>query len=363
MIQKLTIEKIYLDKKLEKNKFARKIIDRLPGRPVVLVDNNARVEHEISLSPDPITQGKKVVYLTENRSFLRPCPCTPGCLSCGYWNIDLDQNCPLDCSYCILQAYLNGRPLVLSVNRIELEKEAQKFLSQKRKVTIRIGTGELTDSLALDWLTENSLFLIDLFKGAERCLLEFKTKTADIENLLKIKPEANVVIAWSLNPEKIIAMEERGTASLLARLVAAKRAVNHGYKVGFHFDPIIHYEGWKEDYAEVVKMIFKYIPVEAICWVSLGTLRFPPGLPDVARYRFKDSKLYEQEFIKGWDGKYRYPRPRRLKIYLEMTEVFYDYSLGEKVYLCMESPSIYGEALIKKIRGRYLTTFPFPWLC
>jgi spore photoproduct lyase len=359
---KLTIEKIFIDKKLKEDRLVRKIVDRLPGRPVVLVDSGAQVEDEIRLSPDPIGQGKRVIYLTENRSFLRPCPCTPGCLSCGYWNIDLDQNCPLDCSYCILQAYLKGRPLTISVNRLDLEKEVKRFLSQKRKNTIRIGTGELTDSLALDWLTENSLFLVDLFKGAERCLLEFKTKTAAVENLLKIKPEANVVLAWSLNPEKVIAREEKGTASLLARLEAAKKAVNHGYRVGFHFDPIIHYEGWKEDYAEVVELIFKMVPAEAIFWVSLGTLRFPPNLPEAARFRFKESKLYEQEFIRSWDGKYRYPRPRRQKIYQEMIDIFCDYSLGEKIYLCMESPSVYEETLIKKIGGRYLITFPFFWL-
>jgi len=361
-MEKLTIEKIYVDRKVEGDKFVRKIVDRLPGRPVVFVDNGAQVEDEIRLSPDPIGQGKRVIYLTENKSFLRPCPCTPGCLSCGYWNIDLDQNCPLDCSYCILQAYLKVKPLTLSVNRGDLEVEVKNYLSQNRKNTIRIGTGELTDSLALDWLTENSLFLADLFKGAERCFLEFKTKTDEIENLLKIKPQPNVVMAWSLNPERIIAEEEKGTASLLARLEAAKRAVNHGYRVGFHFDPIIHDESWKEYYAEVVETIFKLIPKDAIFWISLGTLRFPPDLPEVARYRFKKSKLYEQEFVRGWDGKFRYPKPRRIKIYQEIMELFEDYRAGNKIYLCMESLDIYRETLMKKIRGRYFTTFPFSWL-
>lgn len=358
----LSIKKIFVDKKIEGDKFARKIIDRLPGVPVEVVDEQEKVEDEIRLSPDPVGLGKRFLFLTETKSFLRPCPCTPGCLSCGYWNIDLDQNCPLDCSYCILQAYLKNKPLTLSVNRSQLENEVKNFLGGKRSAAVRIGTGELTDSLALDWLTENSVFLAELFGKGEKCWLEFKTKTAEIKNLLSLKPLPNVVLAWSLNPEKVISEEEKGTASLASRLAAAKTAVEHGYRIGFHFDPIIHYEGWLEDYARVIHLIFKEIPKEAICWISLGTLRFSPELPDVARPRFSESKLYEQEFVRGWDGKFRYPRPRRIKIYNKMIEIFDDYRAVDKLYLCMESKGVYGQTLLKKIRGRYFNTFPFSWL-
>ncbi len=359
---KLFIEKIFVDRKLESDKLVRQIVNRLPGTPVVAVDDRKEVENEISLRPDPVGEGKKIIYLTENKSFLRPCPCTPGCLSCGYWNIDLDQNCPLDCSYCILQAYLKGKPLTLSVNRSDLAREVKNFLKARRSRTIRIGTGELTDSLALDWLTENSLFLVEIFKEKRECLLEFKTKTGEIDNLLSIKPPSNVIISWSLNPEVIISQEEKGTASLATRLEAAERAVKHGYRVGFHFDPIIYYDSWKEDYSLVIDEVFQKIPLEAILWISLGTLRFPPDLPDVASRRFRKSRLYGQELVRGWDGKFRYPRPRRVKIYDQLIEIFQDYKAADRLYLCMESRPVYEFTLLKKIRGRPSSTFPFFWL-
>lgn len=359
---KVFIEKVFVDRKLESDKFVQQIISRLSGIPVIMVKNGKEVEDEISLSPDPVGEGKKIIYLTENKSFLRPCPCTPGCLSCGYWNIDLDQNCPLDCSYCILQSYLKGKPLMISVNRSDLALEVKKFLNARRSKTIRIGTGELTDSLALDWLTENSLFLVELFEEKSGCLLEFKTKTGEISNLLSIKPPSNVILSWSLNPEVIISREEKGTASLATRLEAAEKAVKHGYRVGFHFDPIIHYENWKEDYSEVIDKIFKKIPVEAIFWISLGTLRFPPELPEIASRRFKESRLYGQEFVRGWDGKFRYPRPRRIMIYKKFIEIFQSYQAADRLYLCMESRSIYEDTIWKEKRGRSKSTFPFFWL-
>ncbi|MBC7350207.1 MAG: hypothetical protein H5U05_09565 [Candidatus Aminicenantes bacterium] len=355
------IKKVWLDERVEKTALTRRLLDRLPGVPVELVAGLDPVKREFRFSPDPVGESKQHLFITEQKSFIRPCPCTPGSVGCGYWTIDLDLNCPFDCSYCILQQYLNWQPLTVAVNREKLRAELESFFQRQPGGIIRLGTGELADSLALDGLTENSVFLVEAFRGQDRFWLELKSKSDCIRPLLEIRPSDNVVLSWSLNPEAIIGAEEKGTASLGERLQAAAKVVRHGYRVGFHFDPILHYPGWHTDYERLVAEIFKVIPAEAITWVSLGSLRFPPALLPVARRRFPGSRIYEQEFIRSAEGKYRYPRPVRLLLYRELGEMLADYRAEDKIYLCMESVEVWREFLEKIKRGRRNFASPFPW--
>ncbi|MGB4705011.1 MAG: spore photoproduct lyase family protein [Candidatus Saccharicenans sp.] len=361
-MDRLQIKKVWVDRKVESRPLTRQILDRLSGCQVEVVDSQEEVLRAIRLASDPMGESKKNLYLTGQLSFIRPCPCSPGCVSCRYWNIDLDLNCPFDCSYCVLQSYLNYQPLTVAINREGLERELEEFLQKKGKVPVRIGTGELADSLGLDSLTNNAIFLTELFRRKEGVWLELKSKSARIQPLLEVKPPSNVILSWSLNPQAVIDSEEKGTASLKERLEAAAAAVKHGYQVGFHFDPIIHYPGWKEEYSQVIASIFKIIPAEAIVWISLGSLRFPPRLKSLARFRFPESLIYEHEFIRTPEGKYRYPRPLRLYLYEEISRIFSDYGAADKLYLCMESAEVWQAFMQKIKRGRRFLAFPFPWL-
>jgi len=355
------IKKVYLERKVANSKEAKRILEKLKGIQAEVVEGVETIKEELRFSADPVGEGKQILYLAEQKSFIRPCPCTPGCVGCGYWTIDLDLNCPLDCSYCILQRYLEGQPLTIALNRDDFKRELEAFFSQKKGKFLRIGTGELADSLALDALTENSVYLAEVFRGKPEFLLELKTKTSLLESLLGIEPVPNIILAWSLNPPAIIQSEEKRTAPLEERLRAAVKAVASGYRVAFHFDPIVHYPGWQSDYQKVIDTLLKSVPSEAIAWISLGTLRFHPNLLTIARRRFPLSPIYDHEFVISWDGKFRYPRPLRLKIYEDFIDWLAEYKAENKVYFCMESTQIW-KAFLKKIkRGKRVSAFPFPW--
>ncbi len=55
----------------------------------------------------------------------------------------------MDCTYCILQDYLDPSPVTIHSNTDDMFSELDEALSSSRRV-FRIGTGELTDSLAID---------------------------------------------------------------------------------------------------------------------------------------------------------------------------------------------------------------------
>ena len=57
------------------------------------------------------------------------------------------------------------------------------------------------------------------------------------------------------NPQKVIESTEFYTASLDERLEAAAQCVDAGYRVAFHFDPIIYSKTWEKDYEELVNII------------------------------------------------------------------------------------------------------------
>ncbi len=323
-----------------------------------ILKNTSQVTHEIISNPQeliedfrisqqPIKQGKRFLLLAKQKGgFVKPCPCTPQYIGCNYFIINLEINCPLDCSYCILQDYLTNPLITVHVNFQDLRQELDIFIAKQRERTFRIGTGELGDSLALDHITENSKDLIAYFRGKRKVFFELKTKTVNIKNILKQEPARNIVISWSLNTRRMVQEQEKGAPPVEDRIYAAGKTVKRGYHVGFHFDPLIRYPGWERDYEEVVKLLFKAVNPKRIAWISLGSLRFPSDFASVINRRFPTNKIFHDEFIRGQDGKYRYFRPLRIDLYERMIHfIKKNQGTGVPVYLCMEGEDVWRDVI------------------
>jgi len=298
-----------------------------------------------------ISQLKKplVFIVKEKWDFIKPCPCTKNHVCCGYWVLNLGFGCPFDCSYCFLQHYTNFPGLLLPGNIDDFFKQFDDFYKNLKK-PIRIGTGEFCDSLALDDITSYSKKLIPYFEG-KNVLFELKTKSNNIANLLDINPPLNIVISWSLNPSFIGEKEELGAASLEQRLLAAKKIQDKGYKIAFHFDPIIHFQGWKKEYKELIDKLYSLLK-PPFAWISLGTLRSNRELKNIVESRFENSDIFYGELFLGEDKKLRYPEFIRRKIYETMIKYIKQYDQKTPVYLCMENKEMWG------ILGKELDSTP-----
>jgi spore photoproduct lyase len=208
----------------------------------------------------------------------------------------------------------------------------------------RVGTGEFTDSLLLDPLIHLTENLIPFFAAQPSAVLELKTKTAHVDLLKKIEHRGHTIVAWSLNPSEVIAEEEPGAATLEERLGAAKRCQRWGYRVAFHFDPLLVYPGWQQGYQEVVDRLFSAVDPGGIAWISLGTLRFMPSLKTVIQQRYPNTSILDEEFVPGLDGKLRYFRDLRVEMYAYLNELLLGVYKDLCVYLCMESDDVWREA-------------------
>jgi spore photoproduct lyase len=347
-------KKIYVTKDSGKDPVTQKILQKAPHVPVEFIKESRDIIEEVSISRDPVNEGKKLLLITHQKGgYVKPCPCTPEYIGCNYFIINTELNCPLDCSYCILQLYLNNPLITIHTNIAQLHEHIDKFLRKNRSRSFRIGTGELGDSLALDHLTARSKDLISYFAAHPNALFELKTKTVNIQNILEHEPPGNVVISWSLNSEKMAAEEEIGAPSVQNRIESARLVSQAGYRVGFHFDPIIHYPGWEDGYTEIIEYMMSRIERGKLAWISLGCLRFPPALKPMIQKRFPDSKIIYDEFILGKDGKLRYPKILRLQLFQRLMDDLKKAGGGEiPVYFCMESPDIWMEAQKKAPRSK-----------
>src|SRR5258706_6453516 len=313
--------------------------------PFKFVDDVAAIEGKGLVVGDRFGAAKKKLYLAKHKGeFFKKCPGSEGQVCCNYFVINFASNCPMDCSYCYLQEYLaDNSALKVFSNVGDLIKEADQVLSKHRGMFFRVGTGEITDSLALEPYTGMVGELMPYFVQQPNMLLELKTKSDCVDSLLKFDPKGRVVVSWSMNPQRVIDWDETDTASFSERLSAARRCQEAGYRLGFHFDPMIEYPGWDADYESMLEEVFSTIDWRKLSWLSLGVLRNTPALKRAMRERFPRTQLLTGEQVLCPDGKLRYFQPLRVAMYRKMVGWIRRAAPTVKIYLCMESKEVWQQ--------------------
>ncbi|MFQ5450515.1 MAG: radical SAM protein [Nitrospinaceae bacterium] len=338
-------EAIYIEGEAENYPLTRKVLQLLPDTPVRRIeDTGALIEEMKKTSSDIFGSGKKQLVLSRFKgSFLRKCPgLSPGMVCCNYYVVNLLKNCIYDCAYCFLQGFLENNPLLVAyVNVEDLIRELDEVFSAHPDRLFRVGTGELTDSLALEDFLPYSDQLIPFFNQKKNAVLELKTKSDRVDRLLAQKHVENIIISWSINPPEVIASEEIGTPGLYERLRAARLCQEKGYRIGFHFDPILIFPGWERAYESLVADLFEFVPASRIEWISLGSFRYRSRLKQIALERHANTRLFTGEHVPGKDGKFRYLRPLRNHAYETVRGYLEKYSKALNIYLCMETREIW----------------------
>ena len=327
-------KRILVEEALITDPFVERLKQLSPGADVEAVVSYKQYCRQHRFSVEEYNRRSETFFIVKERHrFWQACPCSKGSRSCGYAVLNLGQGCPFDCTYCFMQGYLNSPGIVLPANIKDFFRELEQHGGPWR-----IGTGQFTDSLALDHFTQYSSEIIPFMRRHPDWFFEFKTKSDNIGLLLKHAALSNVCVGWSLNPQRIIAGYEQGTASLHSRLKAAQKCSRQGWRVAFHFDPICYDRGWEEDYQSVIQCLFSHVVPERVAWISLGCLRMMPRLKQAMESRFPETRILDAELVPGYDGKLRYPLEVRKKIYESMLGFIREQDGRVPVYLCMEQP-------------------------
>ena len=320
---------------------AQRLMDEWPREKITVVDEKPLADLSGELSPTEFSRSKRLLYVAPYAGqFFKRCPGSqPGLACCNYFVLNLGLQCDMNCSYCYLQSFINTPMLTIYSNLDAALAELKDLHRSAGDQHVRVGTGETIDSLSLDPLTLYSRQLIASFRDFPKWTLEFKTKSAHVEQFLDEPHAGNVVCSWSVNPQNVIEHEEHGTASLDERLRAAQACLARGFKLAFHVDPMIWHHEWRDSYSALIDAICaRFTPLD-VPYLSLGSLRFQPEQRAMMRERFGlKSYVTQGETFASADGKQRYDQSTRQEMFKFVMEEFKRRDPRWRVVLCMETP-------------------------
>jgi len=205
-------------------------------------------------------------------------------------------------------------------DEIKLKKKIKKYYSINASNPLSVNISEYSDVLALDHITNVMDELMQFVNKDPEFNIKFRTKAANVKNLLNYNGNNQVRVTFGLNTEYVIDNIEKGTASLKERIEAVNKLMKRGgYKIDLSIEPIIMYDGYENDYKRLVKRIKKEIDLSKIENIKIGTVRYKTILKNFITRIFPNSeltssfnKLVEPE--KG-DKRWRYGKDDRIKIY------------------------------------------------
>lgn len=293
---------------------------------------------QFSLQDKPKTQKPQLEIKVKSRLGLGRCPvASEKTRCCNLLTLDAVEKCGFDCSYCSIQSFYHGNKVTFDesfaekLNSLELDPET----------TYHIGTGQSSDSL----LWGNHLGVLDAlsaFAAAHpNVILELKTKSRNIRWLLDHDYPPNIICTWSLNPQTIIEHEEHLTASLEQRIVSAQQIASKGRLVGFHFHPIVYYDGWADDYKNICSDITQRFPPDSVALLSLGTLTFTRSVMKTIRKRPLTSKILQMP-MEEIAGKFSYPLDLKIEMFKTVFDALTPWHKKVFFYLCMEAQSLWS---------------------
>jgi spore photoproduct lyase len=239
--------------------------------------------------------------------------------------------CPYNCAWCYLKGTFrfrpNGKsPVIKEYKKIELH--TRTFL-EECKIPEILNTGEIADSL----MGENrkipfSKFIIPLFESQKIHKVLFLTKSANIENLLRLESHNQVIMSFSLNAIPVANRWEKAP-QIIKRLEAAKQLYKKGFEIRIRIDPMVPIKNWEKHYLYLVDLIFeRFIPER----ITLGSLR---GLQSTINGC--TDKSWVKYLSEGSNWGKKIDKKVRYQMYLEV--IFYlkkNYNY-KKVSLCKET--------------------------
>ncbi len=251
---------------------------------------------------------------------------------CNLRTLDAVQQCGFDCSYCSIQSFYHGD----RVRFIENLDEHLSALEFDENTLYHIGTGQSSDSLMWGNRFDVLQSLCDFARQHPNVLLEMKSKSGRVDYFIENRPPANMMFTWSLNTPVVIQHEEKGTANLDKRLESARKLADQGCPVGFHFHPMVWYEGWQEDYSDLVKKLTALFEPQEVVMVSLGTLTFIKSVLKRIRKRMFESSILQMP-MEDCAGKLTYPFEIKEELFSTLYREFpVEWKENVFFYMCME---------------------------
>lgn len=220
---------------------------RREGIPVATYD------HRI---PSAMGSGFREKYLCSKRTLVvtvRDRREFQTCRPSAHYQLPLVSGCPGMCQYCYLNTNLGHAPHIKAyVNIDEILSQAETYVHARLPEPTVFEGAATSDPVAVEPYTNSMARAAGFFARLEGASFRFVTKYTEVDGLLGVDHRGRTQIRFSVNCQSIIGEYERGVPPLDQRIKAASAVAEAGYPIGFLIAPIFVFDGWKEQYGELI---------------------------------------------------------------------------------------------------------------
>jgi len=169
------------------------------------------------------------------------------------------SGCAMACAYCYvprrkgfanpISTFVNLEKMHAAIARHAARQELKTPAQTDPKAWI-YDIGENSDVSVDALVSDNVRDTVAFFRDLPNAKASFATKYVNRE-LLTYEPEGKTRLRFSLLPQRVAKTVDVRTTPIAERIGAINDFVGAGYEVHLNFSPVIVYEGWQADYAEL----------------------------------------------------------------------------------------------------------------
>ena len=292
---------IYVEEEALKYDVTKDIMDRFSGAVTVPIHHYKDVFNRTHQNFFLQKQSTSLILAVKHGELIYPG--ADVCQSFGnehfYYTSNV-MNCIFDCEYCYLQGMYPSGNMVIFVNQEDIFRETDRLLSEH---SVYLCVSYDTDLLAIEDITGFVAKWTDFAASRPSLKIEIRTKSAYTKGFEHFSQAKNIIFAWTLSPEEVIAEYEHKTPNLDTRIKALSCAIANGYTTRLCFDPMLRIKDYQKIYSKMFRKVFKSINADKILDISIGTFRISADyLKNMRKQRLGKITSYPYSNISGVSG-------------------------------------------------------------
>lgn len=279
---------VYIERAIAEHELTQRIIARVSETPVITIDRYGEVFNRAGQNFRIQKRAPALILAKKHGKTVLPAPEGYGFEQGRGFYFSHMLNCLYDCRYCFLQGMYRSAHYVLFVNYEDFMAGIDAEALSHDEGTV-FYSGYDCDSLAMEPISAFCESFIPFFANRPASILEIRTKSTQVRQLLDFQPIDNCVVAMSFTPEAASKRWEHKVPNLSKRLQAMKKLQRSGWKIAVRFEPVIGEAGVEAEYERLFSQTFSALSADKLHSVSLGEFRLP------AQFHKNLVKLYPDE--------------------------------------------------------------------
>ena len=241
----------------------RDILERFPDAQRIEVPSHWRIPdlHGTDDNVDAWVRTKRTVLVLGVKKGLSV---RPNGRSADFIAPSISNGCAMACAYCYVarrKGFANPITTFVNIDGIcaAIERHAGRLgaKTEPNQVDRRFwvyDVGENGDCSVDANISDNVRDLTALFRRLPNAKGSFATKHVN-RDLLDYDPRGKMRIRFSLMPPELARVVDVRADPVAERVAAINEFVEAGWEVHLNFSPVIVYEGWTRDYAELFRVV------------------------------------------------------------------------------------------------------------